>query len=77
MALAALCSRIQKTPFESIGSGIRHDYSQTAAAVLPHVQFKAFVVDHGVREGSDVEARAVSNVLERRGIQSLLSNMKK
>lgn len=31
------------------------------------VNFRAFVVDHGVRDGSDVEALAVSTSLENRG----------
>ncbi|KAK0109788.1 hypothetical protein ONS95_002462 [Cadophora gregata] len=32
------------------------------------VDFRAFVVDHGVRDGSDIEAQAVSKSLEKRGI---------
>lgn len=68
MALAALCSEIQQAP-KSIVSEIHHCHSQTAAAVLPGIGFQAFVVDHGVREDSDVEARAVSSVLERRGMK--------
>ena len=37
-------------------------------SVKNRVNFRAFVVDHGVRDGSDVEARAVSHSLENRGI---------
>ena len=53
MALALLCSKIQAQPFE---------------AILPRVKFEAFVVDHSVREGSGVEARNVSKVLEKLGL---------
>jgi tRNA(Ile)-lysidine synthase len=73
MALAALCSGIQHAP-KSIVSEIHHSHSQTAAAVLPGIGFQAFVVDHGVREGSDIEARAVSSVLEQRGMKPFMSS---
>jgi hypothetical protein len=33
----------------------------------PGLKFRAFVVDHDVRSGSDVEAKAVAEVLEARG----------
>jgi hypothetical protein len=33
----------------------------------PGLKFRAFVVDHDVRPGSDVEAKAVAEVLEARG----------
>lgn len=56
MALAVLCSKIQDHP------------SNTASAPVTHrLKFQAFVVDHGVREGSDHEAEAVSKVLEKKG----------
>jgi tRNA(Ile)-lysidine synthase len=57
MALAALCSRAQKSSDES--------YLLKPFRTL---EFQAFVVDHGVRSGSDVEAASVSKVLEKRGI---------
>jgi tRNA(Ile)-lysidine synthase len=56
MALAALCS------------GLLRDNSRTIAAVVPNLGFQAFVVDHGVRRGSDTEAYSVSKVLESRGM---------
>jgi tRNA(Ile)-lysidine synthase TilS/MesJ len=34
---------------------------------LRHLQFRAFIVDHGLRAGSALEAEAVSRVLEGRG----------
>jgi len=58
MALAALCSRAQKSSDE------RHSHLLKPFRTL---EFQAFVVDHGVRPGSDVEAASVSKVLEERG----------
>ena len=54
MALAALCSNHYKSHLEGFAA--------------PTIRFQAFVVDHGVREGSDDEATAVSKVLEARGL---------
>jgi tRNA(Ile)-lysidine synthase len=48
MGLAVLCSHYQKL----------------AGTTLPYVKFQAFVVDHGVRKGSDLEAKAVSETLK-------------
>jgi hypothetical protein len=56
MALATLCS------------GLLHNRGSEIASPLPNLAFKAFVVDHGVRNGSDVEAENVSKVLESRGL---------
>jgi hypothetical protein len=67
MALATLCSGIKQAPFKTIVSEIHPSHIATAAAILPDISFQAFVVDHGVREGSSIEARAVSSVLEQRG----------
>jgi tRNA(Ile)-lysidine synthase len=67
MALAALCSGIQQAPRQSILSGMQPSLAKVAATVLPDLRFQAFVVDHGVRKGSDIEARAVSSVLEQLG----------
>lgn len=72
MALAALCSRMQQAPMRDILYGVRPDNVQIAAEVLPELKFQAFVVDHGVREDSDAEARAVSGVLEQRGNMTIL-----
>ena len=55
MALAALCSRVQHS-------------SRHIIPVEGQLKFQAFVVDHGVRKGSDFEAQAVAKVLEDRGI---------
>jgi hypothetical protein len=54
MALATLCSKLQRDQSCKIGpiSGFR---------------FQAFVVDHGVRVGSDAEADAVSKILIAKG----------
>ncbi|KAH6711114.1 mitochondrial tRNA-lysidine synthetase [Leptodontidium sp. MPI-SDFR-AT-0119] len=60
MALAFLCSSLQKKQ-PSLESG--------------GSSFRAFVVDHGVRSGSDVEALAVSRSLEERGIPSHVLKM--
>ena len=56
MALAALCSRLLKNSGSEIASDIRN------------LAFKAFVVDHGVRKGSDLEAENVSQLLKSRGL---------
>lgn len=56
MALAALCS------------GLLNNRGKEIALGLPNLSFKAFVVDHGVRSGSDAEAAHVSKVLESRGL---------
>lgn len=39
------------------------------------VNFRAFVVDHGVRSGSDVEAHAVAKLLEEQGIHSSITHL--
>ncbi|PVH88720.1 hypothetical protein DL98DRAFT_155954 [Cadophora sp. DSE1049] len=41
---------------------------QERLSVENRVNFRAFVVNHGVRNGSDIEAQAVSKSLEKRGI---------
>jgi hypothetical protein len=65
MALAALCSRLQRqAPLSS------YDAKDSEFSVLNSVQnleFQGFVVDHGLRLGSDVEAQSVAKVLENRG----------
>jgi tRNA(Ile)-lysidine synthase len=65
MALAALCSQLQD---------LSHSHHQSATKGQPlergslrHLTFQAFIVDHGLRSGSDTEAEAVSNILKGRG----------
>jgi hypothetical protein len=70
MALATLCSGIKQAPFKTIVSEIHPNHVATATAVLPGLSFQAFIVDHGVREGSSIEAIAVSRVLEQYGTSS-------
>lgn len=66
MALAVLCAQLQLST--------RHpnlsDTNNAFKASLLCCQFHAFVIDHRVRQGSDVEAIAVSKILERRGTRS-------
>jgi tRNA(Ile)-lysidine synthase TilS/MesJ len=59
MALAALCSQLQDLSQSSV-----HSPKQSS---LRPLQFRAFIVDHGLRAGSALEAEAVSRVLEGRG----------
>ncbi|EKD12271.1 uncharacterized protein L3040_000259 [Drepanopeziza brunnea f. sp. 'multigermtubi'] len=62
MALAFLCSRLKELKTAAADQpDPKHD-------ILSSVKFQAFVVDHGVRRGSDLEAQAVSKLLERQGI---------
>lgn len=56
MALAALCSRLQSA-----------SQSQEGEAP-PLTEFQAFVVDHGVREGSNDEANSVARIMGEKGI---------
>ncbi len=39
-----------------------------------HWQFRAFVVDHGARPGSEEEAQAVCQVLHKRGMTTSIRN---
>ena len=55
MALAALCTKLQ-------------NHSEKRSPGSPKLEFRAFVVDHGVRHGSLSEAYSVSEVLEKRGL---------
>lgn len=59
MALAALCSHLQDLSQSSM-------YTPKQSSLRP-LQFRAFIVDHGLRAGSALEAEAVSRVLEGRG----------
>ncbi|KAF4628016.1 hypothetical protein G7Y89_g10131 [Cudoniella acicularis] len=64
MALAVLCSLMKNAL-------TRTDAYRELPDHFPlKVDFKAFVVDHGVRDGSSHEAEAVANVLEERGIST-------
>ena len=60
MALAALFSRLKQAPISEMQLG-------NITTVLQKINFHALVVDHGVREGSDIEASQVSNVLSQHG----------
>lgn len=66
MALALLCSRLE-TGLLQDESELQNGDSQTWDSIIPHLRFRAFVVDHGVRSGSHDEASAVAEILEKRG----------
>lgn len=74
MALAALCSQIQQTSYLALRTLLQSDYGQNAGdtPLSRNIKFQAFVVDHGVRKSSNLEAQAVSKVLEARGIPTQL-----
>ncbi|RDL37350.1 uncharacterized protein BP5553_04783 [Venustampulla echinocandica] len=60
MALATLCSQLQST---YPGTGL------PPLGSLRKIDFRAFVVDHGVRAGSTSEANSVARLLEGRGAE--------
>jgi hypothetical protein len=65
MALGALCSRLQDPSHWSlrlVTEGQRPEVRSLSA-----LKFRAFIVDHDLRAGSDLEAEAVSKILEGRG----------
>ena len=68
MALAALCSQMHSGFSNITQSPSLEKYFSTLES-LRRVDFRAFVVDHGVRTGSATEAQAVAKVLEERGIE--------
>ncbi|TAQ85554.1 hypothetical protein B7494_g6105 [Chlorociboria aeruginascens] len=68
MALAALCSQINQFPEHHHASTNHQVASRPRDKIYQKLKFRAFVVDHGARNGSDMEATAVSEVLEERGI---------
>lgn len=74
MALAALCSQVQQTPYSNLRTLLQSDFDKDAShsPLSRDIKFQAFVVDHGVRKGSDLEAQAVSKVLEERKIPTQL-----
>ena len=55
MALAALCAKLQNHPKKGVSD-------------FPNINFQAFVVDHGVRSESSLEAFSVSKILEKQGL---------
>jgi tRNA(Ile)-lysidine synthase len=66
IALATLCSRLQRPA--SLKSSYEAEASDSSVLKsLQNLIFQAFVVDHGLRLGSDTEAQSVSKVLENRG----------
>ncbi|KAG0651611.1 tRNA(Ile)-lysidine synthetase [Hyphodiscus hymeniophilus] len=74
MALASLCSQIQRIPYDTLRSSLQADYNKniTGTPLSKAIKFQAFVVDHGVRKGSNLEAQAVSEILEARDIPTKL-----
>ena len=61
MALAALCSQLPYwEPYVADQNSVR--------AALANIHLRAFIVNHGVRDGSDIEAEVVSKELEQRGL---------
>lgn len=54
MALASLCSQMK-------------DARASHSNVFPKLKFRAFIVDHAARSGSDTEAQNVSELLSRQG----------
>lgn len=68
MALAALCARLQRTSVKDVYRQVDHTHHHQLRQVLLDLRFQAFIVDHGARQGSDVEARTVLTVLQERGM---------
>jgi hypothetical protein len=68
IALATLCSRLQRpAPLKSSYEAEAEASDSSVLKSLQNFKFQAFVVDHGLRLGSDTEAQSVSKVLEDRG----------
>lgn len=67
MALAALFTDLKQSLHEKPIPELQIYLPTGAIAVLRDLKFKAFIVDHGVRDGSESEAKSVSSVLEQRG----------
>lgn len=70
MALAALFTDLKQSLHEAPVSKLQPHLPKGATAVLRDLKFKAFIVDHGVRDESESEAESVSSVLEQRGKES-------
>jgi tRNA(Ile)-lysidine synthase len=62
LAGLAISGGVDSMALATLCSMLLHDKSRATK-----LRFKAFVVDHGVREGSNEEATAVSIELEARG----------
>jgi hypothetical protein len=62
MALAFLCSRYQTQSRDMRAREASHDHK-----AIPSYIFRAFVVDHAARAGSDIEAINVARVLVEQG----------
>lgn len=67
MALAALFTNLRQVQYESLVSELGPGLADGAAEALRDLKFKAFIVDHGVRDESASEVKSVSSVLEQRG----------
>ncbi|TVY47334.1 putative tRNA(Ile)-lysidine synthase [Lachnellula occidentalis] len=75
MALAALCSQMHSS-FSNTTNSLKLENNVSTLDFLPRVNFRAFVVDHGVRTGSAAEAQAVAKVLEERGLKTSILKIK-
>jgi tRNA(Ile)-lysidine synthase len=74
MALASLCSQMQRLPSLAVRPLLRREFKKNPAGspLSREIKFQAFVVDHGARKGSDLEAQAVLKILEAREIPTQL-----
>jgi tRNA(Ile)-lysidine synthase len=63
MALATLCSNLHKQNLSKYSGITRARQEQDQ-----QFEFRAFVVDHGVRKSSDIEALAVKAEVEKLGM---------
>jgi len=61
MALAALCSKLNQVDLNEFASD-QYGFGRTQ-----RLSFKAFILDHGARDGSDEEAFQVSRNLDKIG----------
>ncbi|KAE9380472.1 adenine nucleotide alpha hydrolases-like protein [Stipitochalara longipes BDJ] len=73
MALAALCSRLRNHCYSYNQSGTKGELLERETLSLLKIQ--AFIVDHGLRSGSGVEAEAVSKILKGRDIRTRVLKM--
>lgn len=75
MALAAVCSRLQHERDSVDVFDVDDKQLDKLHSLLKYIRFRAFLVDHGIRKGSDEEAHAVSKILEERGTYQLSGPM--
>ena len=74
MALASLCSQMQRISSAVFRSILLADHNQSADSTpfSRQIKFQAFVVDHGARKSSNLEAQAVLERLEALNIPTRL-----